>query len=75
MNLTLCSKSCPYQSDGRCHKLAESHPVSSLHDCPSCPYLSVCEPMCVRAESKSGFSARHRRKQAGFTCFFEDGMV
>lgn len=73
MNLTLCSKRCPYQSDGRCQRSAESHPVSSLHDCPSCPYLSVCEPMC--AGPKHGNGSQNRRKQTGFSCFFEDGMV
>lgn len=72
MNLTLCSKSCPYQIDGRCQKPVECHSVSSMHDCPSCPYLTVCRPVCENKRAKTkGFAKR----QSGYTCFFEDGMV
>ena len=72
MNLTLCSKACPYQMDGRCQKPVESHSVSGIHDCPSCPYLSVCEPLCMKQDgTKKNAAKRH----TGFSCFFEDGMV
>lgn len=72
MNLTLCSKECPYQVEGRCVKSTQCHSASTFHDCPSCPYLGVCVPACAPQPPK-GKKQRHRRQ--AFSCILKEEML
>lgn len=68
MKKNRCRKDCPYRVGKHCHKPAVQSAVSFAHDCPNCPYLSVCQPGC-------GMQGKRGNMQVKSSCFLEDGMV